>query len=181
MKRFFTTALLLIALDASAHEPEKILRRAWIPSAERPQGEIRLAERSGVPVIEVLLHTRVLKHVVARIRDKEKAAWSEGGEGEEASRRYLEALDQSVADVRRAHAPTPTEKGQPPPSPKLGLLIEIGAAGERGFAAFSDVDVVEAKDGLEVRRVRPLRRLDQPVAWARRTVELIRAEHFGAD
>jgi hypothetical protein len=179
VKRFVTTGLVLMALAAAAHEPEMILRRAWIPSAERPQGEIRLVERSGVPVIEVLLHTRVLKRVVARIRDKEKAAWPDGREGAESSRRYLEALDQSAADVRRAHAPTPTEKGQPPPSPKLGLLIEIGAAGERGFAAFSDVDVVEGKDGLEVRRVRPLRRLDQPVAWAKRTVELIRAEHFG--
>ena len=181
MKRFFTTALLLTALAAGAREPETILRRSWIPSAERPQGEIRLVERSGVPVIEVLLHTRVLKHVVARIRDKEKAAWPDGGEGADASRLYLDALEQSVADVRRAHAPTPTEKGQAPPSPKLGLLIEIGAAGERGFATFSDVDVVEGKDGLEVRRVRPLRRLDQPVAWAKRTVELIRAEHFSAD
>jgi hypothetical protein len=179
VKRFVATALVLIALAAGAREPETILRRAWIPSAERPQGEIRLAERSGVPVIEVLLHTRVLKHVVARIRDKEKAAWPDASEGAEASRGYLEALEQSAADVRRAHAPTPTEKGQPAPSPKLGLLIEIGAAGDRGFAAFSDVDVVEAKDGLEVRRIRPLRRLDQPVAWAKRTVELIRAEHFG--
>ena len=179
MKRFVATSLLLIAFAAEAHEPETILRRAWIPSAERPQGEIRLVERSGVPVVEVLLHTRVLKRVVAGIRDKEKAAWPNGGEGAEASRLYLEALEASAADVRRAHAPT--EKGQPPPSPKLGLLIEIGAAGDKGFAAFSDVDVVEAKDGLEVRRVRPLRRLDQPVAWAKRTVELIRAEHFPAD
>ena len=181
MKRFLVAALLSIALAAAAHEPETILRRVRIPSADRPQGEIRLALRSGVPVIEVLLHTRVLKHVVARIRDKEKAGWPDGGEGAEASRRYLEALDQSAADVRRAHAPTPTERGAPPPSPKLGLRTEIGAAGDRGFAAFSDVDVVEAKDGLEVRRIRPLRRLDQPVVWAKRTVELIRAEHFPAD
>ena len=181
MKRFVVAALLLIAVTAAAHEPETILRRAPIPSADRPQGEIRLAERSGVRVIEVLLYTRVLKHVVARIRDEEKAAWRDGGEGAEASRRYLEALEESAADVRRVHAPRPTEKGQPPPSPKLGLLIEIGVAGDRGFAAFSDVDVVESKDGFEVRRVRPLRRLEQPVAWAKRTVELIRSEHFPAD
>ncbi|MGH7804251.1 MAG: hypothetical protein ACREQJ_07870 [Candidatus Binatia bacterium] len=181
MKRLLASpfVFLLAALAAVAHEPETILRRAWIPSAARPQGEIRLADRSSVPVIEVLLHTRLLSRVVARIRDKEKAAWPDGSEHADASRRYLEALEQSAADVRRAHSPTPAEKGAKPPSPKLGLLIEIGAAGDRGFANFSDVDVVVAKDGLEVRRVRPLRQLDQPVAWAKRTVELIRAEHFG--
>lgn len=179
MRRSLAAGIVATALAASAHEPETILRRAWIPSAERPQGEVRLAQRSGVPVIEVLLHTRVLRHVVARIRDKEKAAWPEGREGAEASRRYLEALEQSADDVRRAHSPTPTDKGQRPPSPKVGFLIEIGAAGDRGFAAFSDVDVVAAKEGLEIRGVRMLRRIDLPVAYAKRNVELIRAEHFG--
>jgi hypothetical protein len=176
--RFIALAIAIVVASAGAKEMEKLLRRAWIPSAERPQGEIRLVERSGEPVIEVVLHTRVLRHVVARIREKEMTNWPDGQPGAEARRSYVEAFEESAADVLRAHAPTPGAKGQASTSAKVALLIEIGGGESGGFAVFSEPEVIESKDGLEIKKVRRLRQIALPGPYAKRNIELILADNF---
>jgi hypothetical protein len=78
-----------------------IVDRAFVPSSERPQGEVRVVRRADVVVVQTILYTRALKRVVGAIVGKEQRNWPPGSAGHDDMRRYVDALEA----YRRAAAP----------------------------------------------------------------------------
>lgn len=76
-------------LDAHA---DQVLQRVVVPSAEQPQGEVQLIRRGELLVVQTLLASRVLKHVIGAIDGKEQRNWPEARDGHLASLRYRDEL-----------------------------------------------------------------------------------------
>ena len=72
---------------------DRILERRPVTSRGRRHGEVRVLRRGDAVVIQTLLSSKVLKRVVAGIRDRELESWPPGQEGHAAALAYLAALD----------------------------------------------------------------------------------------
>ena len=103
--------------DASHDE---LVRQTVVPSPEQKVGAVRLLRRGGYEVVQTLLYTKVLSRVVAEIRKKELASWSDGP-GHDDSQRYMEALED--ASVRQDIKPF---------AKFLGRLVRRGLEGKPG-------------------------------------------------
>jgi len=75
--------------------PDIVVLRAFVPSEDRPQGEVRLIRRGEAVVMQTVLYTRFLKRVVEEIRKKELASWPGDREGHEDARKYIEAVQKA--------------------------------------------------------------------------------------
>jgi len=111
MTRAPAAAILFAALLATGADwldvnADVVVDRVAVPSADRPQAEVRIVRRNGRPVVQTLIDTRVIKRVIGAIAGKERRGWPEGVPGHEDSRRYLAALEafQRAALARREGA-----------------------------------------------------------------------------
>lgn len=154
------------ALDVARDE---ILDRAYVPSAERPQGEVRVVRRGGHAVVQTLLYTRVLKRVFGAIAEKERRNWPADARGRDDAERYLGALD----EFQRAHG-RPAEGDR-----RTVVLIEYVDAPPAPFVAVGEVDIAGTGGDVRIRgRSSPVV-LDLSAAYVRRNMELIVADSFG--
>ena len=128
-------------LDPAA---DRIVHRAWVPSAEQPQGEVRLIARGDALVMQTVLSSKVLRRVAAAIIEKEVRAWPEERDGFVDSQRYRETLNKAVEAVQQ------DSRAQPRPDRRQQLLIEFVAAGRSACFAFFLPELTDGADGLEV-------------------------------
>jgi hypothetical protein len=90
-------ATLPSGVQASA---DSVTWRASIPAEPPHQGEVRLIRRDSALVMQTILNSKVLKHVIAAIQKKELRAWPEDREGWVDSRRYSDELYRAYDAVR---------------------------------------------------------------------------------
>jgi hypothetical protein len=128
-------------LDSAA---DRIVRRAWVPSAEQPQGEVRLIGRDGALVMQTALSSKVLRRVAAAISEKEERSWPEERDGFVDSQRYRETLSKAVEAVQR------DSRAHPRPDRRQRLLIEFVAAGRSSLYAIYLPELSEGAEGLEI-------------------------------
>lgn len=79
---------------------DEIVRRAFVPSEERRQGEVRLVRRGDGAVMQTVISSTVLPRVVRAIGRKEVASWPPERRGHDDSRRYIAALRQAAEEIR---------------------------------------------------------------------------------
>ena len=128
-------------LDPAA---DRIVQRAWVPSAEQPQGEVRLIARGGALVMQTALSSKVLRRVTAAIIEKEERTWPEERDGFVDSQRYRETLSKAVEAVQQE------SRAHPRPDRRQQLLIEFVAAGRSTLYAIYLPELNEGAEGLEI-------------------------------
>lgn len=128
-------------LDPAA---DRIVRRAWVPNAEQPQGEVRLIARGGALVMQTALSSKVLRRVAAAISEKEERSWPEERDGFVDSQRYRETLSRAVEAVQR------DSRAHPRPDRRQQLLIEFVTAGRSALYAIYQAELNEGAEGLEI-------------------------------
>lgn len=84
-------------LDGSRDE---IVRAEFVPSEVLSVGEVRLIRRGRAVVMQTVLYTRFLKHVVAEIQKKEMANWPPDRHGHEDAIKYIEAIQSAQAGIQ---------------------------------------------------------------------------------
>ena len=150
-----------------------VVDRVFVPSAEKPQGEVRIVRRDGHVVVQTLLYTRVLKRIIRAIGEKERRNWPGGAAGHDDMERYLTALE----DFRRAAAGTPAT-GTTDADRRVQMLIEFIDAPAGALVAIGAATFEGVGDELRVRaRVTP----SVPALsadYVRRNMPLIVADAF---
>ena len=122
-----------------------IVDRVLVPSAERPQGEVRIVRRNGRPVVQTLLYTRVLKRVLGAIAEKERRGWPEASAGHADAQRYLGALEtfQQEALARRDAAGPEADR-------YVKALIEFVDAAAGPFVAIGGAQIEVTKNEMRL-------------------------------
>jgi hypothetical protein len=128
-------------LDPAA---DRIVRRAWVPNAEQPQGEVRLIARGGALVMQTAISSKLLRHVAAEIIGREERSWPEERDGFADSLRYRETLSKAVEAVQQ------DSRAHPRPDRRQQLLIEFVAAGRSALYAIYLPELTEGAEGLEI-------------------------------
>ena len=78
---------------------DRVLERAYVPSASDKVGEVRLIRRGGADVVQTLLYSKILSRVVAEIRKKELANWPQGAPFHDDALRYVAILDRVQKEI----------------------------------------------------------------------------------
>jgi len=130
-------------LDGSRDE---VVRAEFVPTAEQPVGEVRLARRGHAVVMQTVLYTKFLKRVVAEIRKKEEAAWPRDRHGHADARKYVDAIQSAQAGIqerfrRREDRGDRTQR----------MLIEFILSGQASIVAIAEPTLAE--EGGRVRVV----------------------------
>jgi hypothetical protein len=176
------TAALLLLLAARAGSPaaplppldpagDRVLRRTVVPDPVRRQGEVRLVARGDARVVQTLLATKVLRRVVAEIRQKEERNWPAGAPGHDDMRRYVAALADAAAALDAAAGDGERRR----------LLIEMIATPEVGGIILGEFASEERDGRLEPRSARVLATVDVGRDYLRRNMRLVLADAFDVD
>ena len=110
---------------------DSVIWRAPIPAEPPHQGEVRLIRRDSALVMQTILNSKVLKHVIAAIQKKELRAWPEDREGWVDSRRYSDELYRAYEAVRRGAKDREDKEDR-----HLRLMIEFVLEERRSFVIF---------------------------------------------
>lgn len=116
--------------------PERVVRRAFIPSERRVHGEVVLARRAGAACVETILCSPSLVRGVRAIARKEEESWPDGVAGHADSRRFLEALDTATRAVLEEFA-----RREDGADSRRKMLIEVVRGDDVAFVAFYAIDV----------------------------------------
>lgn len=151
---------------------DRIVERAWVPSAAKKVGEVRIVKRGAATVAETLLYTKVLSRVVGEIRKKELANWP----GSADAARYVAALEQAQKLIW-SRLPT----NQRLADRRQKLWIDFVSAPGVAFVAIGAFELEEAQGEVRAVRREPLALLDLAPAYVRRNLALITADAFQLD
>lgn len=126
---FYLVCLLLPGSSmAGQQDAGVLLRRAPVPAKPPHQGEVRLVRRDSALVLQTVLYSKVLRHVVMAIRRKELNEWPEGRDGWLDSRRYSDELFRAYETVRERDRNRTAEDSR-----YLPLLIEFTLEQNRSY------------------------------------------------
>jgi len=150
-----------------------VVDRAFVPSADHPQGEVRIVRRGGHVVVQTVLYTRVLKRVFGAISDKERRNWPAGAAGHADMERYVAAL----GAFRRAAAKRPDQPG-PDVDRRVQALIEFIDAPTAPLVAIGGVTLEGTGDAVRVRARATPAMLTLSADYVRRNMALIVADSF---
>jgi len=159
-----------------------VIDRAPVPSAQRPQGEVRIVRRGGHVVVQTILDTRVLKRVLGAVSDKERRNWPAGTAGHADMERYVAALEQ----FRRAAAERPDQAGAEVDR-RVQALIEFIDASGGPLVAIGGVTLAEDGGPAGTAAAVRIRARSAPVLlnlsadYVRRNMTLIVADAFSLD
>jgi len=153
---------------------DRILQRAPITSRGRTHGEVRLIERGSVRVVQTLLSSKLLRRVLAEIRERERENWPAQREGHEASARYLAALDRA----ERAIPPAPDRDRGAAGERRRSLLIEFALSNSGEGVALLDPELKQIDGALAIEGARLIEALELPRDFIERNMRLIAEEHF---
>jgi hypothetical protein len=90
------------AATHAADAETTLVKRALVPSARKPQGEVRLLQREDGVVLQTLLYTKLLKRVTRTIARKERRLWTADTPHHADAQRYIEALEKARQAVETA-------------------------------------------------------------------------------
>ena len=155
---------------------DRILERADVTARGRKHGEVRLIQRGSVRVVQTLLYSKVLRRVLARIREREHENWPADREGHEASARYVAALERAEMSVpagRTGHPGAAAERRQP-------LLIEFAVSSSREGVALLEPELKEVDGALVIESVRLIEALELPRDFVQQNMRLIAEENLSA-
>lgn len=141
---------------------DRIVRSAYVPSEDQPQGEVRLIRRGSAVVMQTVLYSIYLKRVVAEIRRKERALWPATRQGRADSVRYADAL--AAASRRIEQRFRQREKRQ---DRHRKLLIEFILSEGAALVALYEPDVEKGEEHLLVKAKRPVVLLELSRAYVR--------------
>lgn len=186
MRRLPLVLLLAAGLVVGARAAEPctaepvVLGKAFVPSAARRHGEVRLVAlpacgHAGCATcrcvrVESVLFSTMLARGIHRIRQEESRAWPEGSAHHADSVRYLAALDEAAATVLGPDA-GPVDVNQPVQGGAVVRRMAI-TFGETATGAFIEISAVELgpTDGegpVSVLSAKPLRRVEVSPAYMR--------------
>ncbi|MBW2272401.1 MAG: hypothetical protein JRG96_03960 [Deltaproteobacteria bacterium] len=162
-------------LEAVAERPrDEILRRAEIRSRGRSHGEVRLVARGEARAVQTLLYSKVLRKVVARIREKEAANWPASRPGHADSLTYVAALDRAGEQVREAASAKQGDR-------RRQLLIEFWATRSGSGVKLLEPRAQRVEDELVISDARPMEQLLLSREYVTQSMLLIAREHFPLD
>ena len=196
MKLLPAIALALAVAAAHAGEPcpgpPQILRKAFVPSAKRRHGEVRLVVRppcadagctNACAAVETVLFTTQLARGFHRIHEEEETAWPEGSAHRKDSLRYLAALDSARGKILRESL-EPGDINEPvrAGAERHRILIRFSAGSGGGRVEIATAELAgEDGDGpVEIISTKPLEDLQVSPAYVRASLSKMMAATFEA-
>lgn len=185
MKSGALLALVFSAFVANADTPappEEILHRAFVPSAKRRHGEVRLTAASNQCVrVESVLFTSQLARGFHRIHEEETSLWPEGAAFHADSKRYLAALDAARDQIHQdsldaGDINAPVQAG----AEKHQVVIRFELRGDAGRIEIAKAEL-EGTDGdgpVRIVSTTPLQTLDVPADYVRRSFQRMLTRAF---
>jgi hypothetical protein len=176
MKKLLICCLicLLFPMLSLAEEVDSEVLILSAPVSDEPpyQGEVRLIRRDSTLVVQTVLNSKVLRHVVAAIQKKEFKAWPEDRDGWLDSRRYTDELF-LVYEILQTRA-----KGRLADDRYLKLLIEFVLKGRRGYVAFYEPTLTHDGDHLVVEEKEMLKKFKISRIYAFENILAIAQDSF---
>jgi len=171
---FLTICLLLPELSfATQGNTEVLIRYTPVPADPPYQGEVRLLRRDSAQVVQTLLKSKVMNHVIAAIQKKELKNWPQDREGQVDSRSYTDELVKAYHVVRvRAKDRQKTRERH------LQLMIEFVLEGERGYVALYAPTLTQEGDRLVLQKKDFLKKLPLSRNYVQRNMQLIIQDSF---
>lgn len=176
MKKLFIYCLVCLLFPALslAEEvnTEVLIRSAPVPEEPPSQGEVNLIRRDSTLVIQTILNSKVLRHVVAAIQKKEFKAWPEDRDGWLDSRRYTDELFLAYETIQtRAKEKQGSDR-------YLKLLIEFVLKGRRSYVALYVPTLSQDGDHLVVQEKQLLKKLKISRTYAYENMLVIAQDSF---
>ena len=170
-------SLLLPQLSFAAQGgSETLIRRTPVPAEPPYQGEVRLLRRDSAQVVQTLLKSKVMNHVIAAIQKKEQRDWPQDREGSADSRCYREELVQAYHAVR-IRAKDRQDAGDR----HLQLMIEFVQEGQRGYVALYAPTLTQEGDRLVPQKKELLKKLPLSRNYVQKNMQLILQDSFKLD
>jgi hypothetical protein len=160
-------------LDGSRDE---VVRAEFVPSAEQPVGEVRLARRGHAVVMQTVLYTKFLKRVVAEIRKKEEAAWPRDRQGHDDAVKYVDALLAAQRGIEERFRRR-EERGDR----RQKMLIEFILSGRASIVAIAEPGLSEEGGRMRVVSRRPIAVLELSRGYVRGNIYEIAWDALGLD
>ena len=166
--------LLVATLSLAAQESSEVLiRRTSIPSKQPYQGEVRLVRRDSTLVMQTILNSKVLKHVIAAISKKEFKLWPEDREGWIDSRRYTDELFRAYETIQaRAKSRKNSEDRH------LKLLIEFVLEERHSYVALYAPILTKNDDRYAIQGKELLKKLKTSRAYLYSNLQEIAQDSF---
>ena len=142
---------------------DQVVRSAFVPDEENPQGEVRLIRRGAAAVMQTVLYSKFLKRVVAEIRKKELASWPPDRGGHEDSLKYIDAILEAQGRIQerfreRRNRGDRTQK----------MLIEFILTDKASIVVLSEPELKEEKGHMRIASARPIAVLELSRTYVRR-------------
>lgn len=166
-------SLLATLCFAAQNSSETLLRREPIPAEPPYQGEVRLIRRGTSLVMQTILDSKVLKHVIGAIRKKELLAWPEDKDGWVDSRRYTNDLFRAY-EIVKDHA-----KGSEGSKDRhLKLLIEFVLEERHSYVALYEPTLAMENDHYSIEGKKLLKKLKTSRAYTFNNMQEIARDSF---
>jgi hypothetical protein len=150
---------------------DRIVDRTRVPREGMAVGEVRLVERGEASVIQTVLHTTVLRRVVAEIRKKELGNWPADHPEHAESVRYLDALEAARRNIWDR-----MPKNQRGSDLNQNLLIEFVLTDNAAGVLLAEYKPDAKGDGIASRR--SIAALEMSRGYVVRNMKLIVADSF---
>lgn len=155
------------------HEGDRIARRAFLPSAERRHGELRLVRRGDATCVQTLLYSSAMRRGLQNMRKRERNFWPEGQAGFVDSTAYLAALEQAARRIEQAFDER-TDRNDA----RQKMLIEFVLAADAAFFAIFEVEIEDDPAGARIVERRPIVVADASRDYVRREMLLMLESGF---
>ncbi|HYC53575.1 MAG TPA: hypothetical protein VEL28_01350 [Candidatus Binatia bacterium] len=152
---------------------EQVLARVVVPDEARRVGEVRIVRRGDVDGVLTVLHTKLMRRVVAEIREKEKPSWPAGAAGHDDSLRYLAALEAAQQELWSKVPQLDRNADQ-----RQRLLIEFLLSKDAAAVVLSEFELDGGGDDLRIASRRPMAVLELSRDYVRRNMRLIIEDSF---
>lgn len=141
---------------------DQVVRSAFVPDEENPQGEVRLIRRGAAAVMQTVLYSRFLKRVVAEIRKKELASWPPDRGGHEDALRYIGAVLEAQGRIQERYR----ERGNRGDRTRK-MLIEFILSDTASIVVLSEPELEEENGHMRIASARPVAVLELSRAYVR--------------
>ena len=141
---------------------DEIVRSEFVPTEEQPVGEVRLIRRGQAVVMQTVLHTALLKRVVAEIRKKELASWPPDRKGHDDAREYIDAITTAQQRIQERH-----RRREDRGDRRQKMLIEFILSGRASIVAISEPELGEKIGHMRVTSRRPIATLELSRTYVR--------------
>jgi len=155
---------------------EVVIHRAPVPDKPPYQGEVRLVRRDSALVVQTVLKSKVMRHLIAAIRKKELGAWPENHDGWLDSRHYGDSLYQAYETLQARQKNS--EKSR---SRYLQLLIEFVLEERHSYVAFYEPTLTQDADRLDIQEKDLLKKLKVSRGYAYNNMQVILQDSFKLD